>query len=96
MRSHSYSDAMGKQRLPALHILTLLHITRTAFLVRLATPPILPPTLTRRAERARQAHAVATAFSVSRNSLVRFSALPINSDSLALIRANTTHRVGFS
>ena len=39
--------AMEKQRLPTLHVLTLPHITRTAFLVRLATPPILPPTLTR-------------------------------------------------
>jgi len=39
---------MGKQRLPALHVRArLLHITRTAFLVRLATPTILPPTLTR-------------------------------------------------
>ena len=38
--------AMGKQLIPALHIVILLHITRTTFLVRL-TPPILPPTLTR-------------------------------------------------
>jgi hypothetical protein len=37
---------MGKQLIPALHIVILLHITRTTFLVRL-TPPILPPTLTR-------------------------------------------------
>ena len=42
---------MGKQLTPALHLLTLLHITRTALLVRLATPPILPPTLTRQQNR---------------------------------------------
>jgi DOPA 4,5-dioxygenase len=36
-------------------------------------------------------HGVATAFSVSRNSFVRFSSLPINSDSFALILANTTN-----
>ena len=35
-------------------------------------------------------HGVDTAFSVSRNSLVRFSSLPINSDSFAVILANTT------
>jgi len=52
--------AIGKQLTPALHVITLLHIIRTAFLVRLATPPILPLT-SRRAERARQAHGVATA-----------------------------------
>ncbi|WP_333207587.1 hypothetical protein [Microcoleus sp. SVA1B1] len=39
---------MGKQRLPAMQVLTsLLHITRTAFLVRLATQTSLPPTLAR-------------------------------------------------
>ena len=83
--------AMGKQRLPALHILTrLLHMTRTAFLVRL-TPPILPRR-SRRAEFARQGHhGVDTAFSVSRNSFVRFSSMPINSDSFALILENTTN-----
>ncbi|MEG4023747.1 hypothetical protein QT996_13235 [Microcoleus sp. S13C4] len=47
------------------------------------------------AEFARLAHhGVATAFSVSRNSLVRFSSLPINSDYLALIRGNTTTQWG--
>jgi hypothetical protein len=48
------------------------------------------------AERARQAHGVDTAFSVSRNSFVRFSSIPIPSNSFALIRANTTNKVGFS
>jgi hypothetical protein len=33
---------------------------------------------------------------VSRNSFVRFSSIPINSDSFALILANTTNKVGFS
>ena len=33
---------------------------------------------------------------VSMNSFVRFSLIPINSDSFALILANTTNRVGFS
>jgi hypothetical protein len=32
---------------PTHQVHTLLHITRTAFLVRLATPAILPPTLAR-------------------------------------------------
>ncbi|MEG4008249.1 hypothetical protein QUA41_25845 [Microcoleus sp. Pol11C1] len=41
------------------------------------------------AERARQAHGVATAFTVSRNSFVRFSSIPIT-------LANTTNWVGFS
>lgn len=49
------------------------------------------------AERARQAHyGVDKAFSVSRNSFVRFSSLQINSDSFTFILANTTNRVGFS
>jgi hypothetical protein len=34
--------------------------------------------------------------SVSRNSFVRFSSIPINSDYFALILANTTNPVGFS
>ncbi len=33
---------------------------------------------------------------VSRNSFVRFSSIPVNSDSFALILANTTNWVGFS
>jgi hypothetical protein len=37
--------AIGKQLTRALHVLTVLHITRTTFLVRLATPAILPATL---------------------------------------------------
>ena len=48
------------------------------------------------AERARRAHGVATAFSVSRNSFVRFSSMPSAPGSFALILANTTNRVGFS
>ncbi|MBD1884998.1 hypothetical protein [Microcoleus vaginatus] len=48
------------------------------------------------AERTRQAHGVATAFSVSRNSFVRFSSIPIPPDSFPLILANTTNKVGFS
>jgi len=48
------------------------------------------------AERARQAHGVATAFSVSRNSFVRFSSIQIAPNSFALILANTTNWVGFS
>jgi len=50
----------------------------------------------RPAERARQAHGVATAFSVSRNSFVRFSSILITPGSFTLILANTTNRVGFS
>jgi hypothetical protein len=86
---------MGKQRLPANHILTLLHITCTVLLVRLA-PARLPPTLAP-CRVLRQSHdGVDTAFSVSRNSFIRFSSMPINSDFFALILANTTNWVGFS
>jgi len=88
--------AMGKQQLPALHLLTLLHITRTVLLVRL-TPAIHLPRRSRCAEFARQAHhAVAKAFSVSRNSLVRFSSMPIAPNYFTLTLANTTNKVGFS
>ncbi|MEG4940065.1 hypothetical protein [Microcoleus sp. F4-D5] len=46
---------------------------------------------------ARQAHhGVDTAFSVSRNSFVRFSSMPITADYFAFIVANTTNPVGFS
>jgi len=86
MRSRSYKN-----------VLALLHIIRTAFLVRLATPR--PPN--------RNAHTVKGSLGkvimalpqhdeVSRNSLVRFSSLPINSDSFTFILANTTNSVRFS
>ena len=87
---------MGKQRLPALHVLTLLHITRTALLVRLATPTILPPTLTRQQNGRGKLMTLLQHYEVSRNSFVPFSSMPINSDYFAVIRANTTNWVGFS
>ncbi len=48
MRYPSWARAMAmeKQRLPALHVLTLLHHPHRIF-VRLATPAILPPTPSR-------------------------------------------------
>jgi hypothetical protein len=88
--------AIRKQRLPALHVLTVLHITRTAFLLRLATPTILPATLTPCRVLRQGHHGVATEFSVSGNSFVRFSSMPIAPDYFALILANTTNPVGFS
>ena len=95
MRSRSYSDGYGKaahaRKSTSLHCYTspAPHFWygwqhRRSF-----------PRRPRPAERARQAHGVATAFSVSRNSFVRFSSIPINSDSFVLIRANTTNRGGF-
>ena len=90
--------AMGKQLTPALYVLTLLNITRTVlFFCTVGHTADPSPDARTPAEFARQGHhGVATAFSVSRNSFVRFSSMPINSDSFALILANTTNRVGFS
>jgi len=42
---HRASDGYGKAAIAK--VLTVLYITRTSFLARLATPAILPPTLTR-------------------------------------------------
>ncbi|WP_333342283.1 hypothetical protein [Microcoleus sp. BROC3] len=67
---------MGKQQLPAVLVLTLLHhphrIVGTVGNTADPSPDAHTP-----AERARQAHRVPTAFSVSRNSFVRFSSMPI-------------------
>ncbi|MEG5170855.1 hypothetical protein [Microcoleus sp. B3-D7] len=69
---------MGKQLTPAQHVLTLLHITQTGFRYGWQHWRAFLPR-SRRAEFARLAHhVVATAFSVSRNSFVRFSSLQIN------------------
>jgi hypothetical protein len=87
---------IGKQLTPALHILTMLQITRTEFLVRLATPAILPATIAPCRVLRQAHHAVAKAFSVSRNSFVRFSSMAIAPDFFALILENTTPKVGFS
>jgi hypothetical protein len=82
--------AIGKQLTPTNHLLTLLHITRTAFWVRL-TPPILPPTHAPCRVLTQGHHDIATTFSVSRNSFVRFSSMPIAPDFFTLILANTTN-----
>ncbi|MEG4861591.1 hypothetical protein QUB75_28355 [Microcoleus sp. K1-B6] len=95
IRSHSYSDGYGKaaiassaRRYPATH-----HPHRAFGTVN--TDDTSPDAHTP-AERARQAHGVATAFSVSRNSFVRFSSIQAAPDSFTLILANTTNSVGFS
>jgi hypothetical protein len=85
MRSRSYKS-----------VLALLHITAPHFWYGWQHQRYFPQHL-RRAEFARQVpHVVVTAFSVSRNSLVRFSSLPINSDSFTFILENTTNSVRFS
>ncbi|MEG5062711.1 hypothetical protein QUB33_03700 [Microcoleus sp. B3-A4] len=71
--------AITKQLTPALHLLTVLHITRTAFFVRLATPALLPARLALCRVLRLAHHGVVTVLSVSRNSFVRFSLLPVNS-----------------
>ncbi len=96
IRSSSYSDGYGKTAIarsappytPATH-----HPHRIFGTVNTAdtSPDAHAP-----AERARQAHGVATPFSVSRNSLVRFSSMPITPDYFTLILENTTNSVGFS
>ena len=82
--------AMGKQQLPALHVLTLLHITRTVLLLRL-TPPLLPPTLTRQQNRRGKLMALTQHDEVSRNSFVRFSSIQVAPKFFTLILANTTN-----
>ncbi|HEY9892467.1 MAG TPA: hypothetical protein V6D37_11790 [Candidatus Sericytochromatia bacterium] len=69
--------AIGKQRLPALHVLTLLHHPHRIFGTVGNTADPSPDAHTP-AEFARQGHhVVGRAFSVSRNSFVRFPSMPI-------------------
>jgi len=99
MRSRSYeSDGYGKAPITrgSTARARLLHITRTACLVRLATPAILPAMLAPCRFLRLAHHGVVTVLSISKNSFVRFSSMPINSNTFALILANTTHPVGFS
>ncbi len=82
MRDRSYSDGYGKAAITRKVLTCRLHITRTLFLVRLATPTILPATLAPCRVLRLAHHGVATVLSISRNSFVRFSSLPIAPNSL--------------
>jgi hypothetical protein len=82
--------AMGKQQLPAgARPYTATHHPHRAFVtVNTAAPS---PDAHTPAEQARQAHGVNTAFSVFRNSFVRFYSIPVPPNSFTLILANTTN-----
>jgi hypothetical protein len=69
--------AMGKQRLPALHVLTLLHHPHRIFGTVGNTSDTSLDTYAVSGFARQGHHGVATAFSVSKNSFVRFSLLPI-------------------
>jgi len=93
---HTASDGYGKAAIArSARPYTARHHPHRAFgtVGNTADPS---PDAHRPAERARQAHGVATAFSVSRNSFVRFSSIPIPPGSFTSILANTTNWVGFS
>lgn len=73
---HTASDGYGKAaHARSAHPYTATHHPHRAF--GTVKHQRAFPRRSRRAERARQAHGVATAFSVSRNSFVRFSSMRI-------------------